>query len=194
MILSLEDLSPNQIYYTLIQSIVPRPIAWVLSKNANETHNMAPFYFFNGVFGSPPIASIAAGRKDDGTLKDTWNNIENRSDFVIHIAHIEMADVMTASAASLNEGESEIDFLGLETEAVSDWPIPRLKESRIALLCERFAIHEVGEPTRGLILGKVLAAYIANEIATKDGKRLTPKSWIQLGGSVAMIMPHWVIF
>ena len=173
MILSFEDLSPNQIYYIMIQSIVPRPVAWVLSKNANGTHNLAPFSFFNGVCGTPPIISIAAGRKDDGTLKDTWNNIENRSDFVVHIAHREMAEAVTASAASLKEGDSEIDFLGLETEPVASWPLPRLKKSRIALLCERFAIHEVGEPTRGLILGKVLAAYVDDGIATKDGRRLT---------------------
>ena len=53
MILSFEDLSPNQIYYIMIQSIVPRPVAWVLSKNANGTHNLAPFSFFNGVCSTP---------------------------------------------------------------------------------------------------------------------------------------------
>ncbi|MDA1065532.1 MAG: flavin reductase family protein [Verrucomicrobia bacterium] len=151
---------------------MPRPVAWVLSQNANGSHNLAPFSFFNGVCGTPPIVSIAAGRKEDGSQKDTWKNIEERSDFVIHIPHREMAEAVSGSAASLDEGISEVDFLKLETEPVEGWPLPRLKDPRIAFLCERFAIHEVGEGPRGLILGKVLAAYINDGIATTKNNRL----------------------
>ncbi|MDA0346470.1 MAG: flavin reductase family protein [Verrucomicrobia bacterium] len=151
---------------------MPRPVAWVLSQNANGSHNLAPFSFFNGVCGTPPIVSIAAGRKEDGSQKDTWKNIEERSDFVIHIPHREMAEAVSGSAASLDEGISEVDFLKLETEPVEGWPLPRLKDLRIAFLCERFAIHEVGEGPRGLILGKVLAAYINDGIATTKNNRL----------------------
>ena len=75
MILSFEDLSPNEVYYTLIQSIVPRPIAWVLSENANLTHNLAPFSYFNGVSSNPPLVSISVGRRIDGSQKDTWHGI-----------------------------------------------------------------------------------------------------------------------
>ena len=172
MLLNFQNLTSNQVYHTLIQTIVPRPVAWVLSQNENGSHNLAPFSFFNGVCGSPPLISIAAGRKDDGTQKDTWKNIEERSEFVIHIAHREMAEAVTASAASLEEGESEIDFLQLATESVEGWPLPKLKDSRVALRCERFAIHEVGEGPRGLILGKVLAGFINDRIATTEGNRL----------------------
>jgi flavin reductase (DIM6/NTAB) family NADH-FMN oxidoreductase RutF len=173
MLLDFKNLSPDQVYNLLIQSIVPRPVAWVLSQNENGSHNLAPFSFFNGVCGTPPIVSIAAGRKEDGSQKDTWKNIESRSDFVIHIAHRQMAEAVTASAASLKEGDSEIDFLGLETVSQDAWPLPRLKDCRIALLCERFAIHEVGVPPRGLILGKVLSAYIDDSIGTRAGERIT---------------------
>lgn len=173
MILSFEDLSPTAVYYTLIQSIVPRPVAWVLSENENGSHNLAPFSYFNGVSSNPPIVSISVGRRDDGSQKDTWNNIELRNHFVIHIPHREMADAVTASAASLPKGESEIDSLKLATEAIEGWPLPRLKDSRIALLCERFAIHAIGAAPQGLILGKVTAAYIDDEIATQDGSRLS---------------------
>ncbi|QXD24835.1 flavin reductase family protein [Opitutia bacterium ISCC 51] len=172
MILSFENLSPNEVYYTLIQSIVPRPVAWVLSEHENGSYNLAPFSYFNGVSSSPPIVSISVGRKDDGSQKDTWNNIENRNHFVIHIPHREMAEAVTASAASLGQGESEIEHLKLETESVEGWPLPRLKESRIALLCERFAIHAIGAAPQGLILGKVTAAYLDDTVAEQTGNRL----------------------
>jgi flavin reductase (DIM6/NTAB) family NADH-FMN oxidoreductase RutF len=173
MILSFKDLSPDQVYYTLIQSIVPRPIAWVLSEHENGKLNLAPFSFFNGVSGNPPLISLAIGQKEDGTHKDTWRNIEERSNFVIHIPHREMAEAVTASAASLKTGESELELLNLKTTPVDGWPLPRLEMSRIALLCERYAIHITGDGPRGLILGKVLAAYIDDGIATQEGKRLT---------------------
>ena len=84
-----------------------------------------------------------------------------------------MAEAVTNSAASLEAGVSEIEHLGLETTTVADWPLPRLKEARIALLCERFAIHAVGTAPQGLILGRVTAAYIDDTISNLEGSRLS---------------------
>lgn len=173
MLLDFDTLSPDGVYYTLIQTVVPRPVAWVLSKSENRTYNLAPFSYFNGVCSNPPLISISVGRKGNGSQKDTWNNIENRNHFVIHIPHREMAESVTHSAASLEAGDSELDFVRLDTTPVEDWPLPRLKDARIALLCERYAIHAVGATPQGLILGKVLSAYIDDSIGSQNGKRIT---------------------
>lgn len=173
MLLDFDTLSPDGVYYTLIQTVVPRPIAWVLSESENGTHNLAPFSYFNGVCSNPPLISISIGRKGNGSQKDTWNNIENRNHFVIHIPHREMAEAVTNTAASLDAGESELDLVKLETAPVEGWPLPRLKDARAALLCERFAIHAIGAAPQGLILGKVLAAYIDDSIGSQNGKRIT---------------------
>ena len=173
MLLDFKKLSADSVYYTLIQTIIPRPVAWVLSENENGSHNLAPFSYFNGVCSSPPLVSISVGRKDNGAQKDTWNNIENRSNFVIHIHHREMAESVTQSAASLESGVSEVEMLKLETIPVDGWSLPRLEEARVAFLCERFAIHTVGDAPMGLILGKILGAYIDDSIGSQSGKRLT---------------------
>ncbi|MCZ6675438.1 MAG: flavin reductase family protein [Verrucomicrobia bacterium] len=173
MLLNFENLSVNAVYYTMIQTIVPRPIAWVLSEHDNGAHNLAPFSYFNGVSSNPPIVSISVGRKDNGSQKDTWHNIEQRSNFVIHIPHRELAEQVTASAASLDAGESEIDLIRMETTSTEGWPLPRLSEARIALLCERFAIHALGAAPQGLILGRIMSAYLDDSIASHEGKRLT---------------------
>ena len=172
MHLSFDDLSPTEIYYTMIQAVIPRPIAWVLSENANGSHNLAPFSYFNGVASNPPLLSLSVGRRENGSQKDTWHNIESRSHFVVHIPHREMAEDVTASAASLETGESEIDHLGLETTSVEEWPLPRLKKARVAFYCERFAIHALGAAPQGLILGRVLKAYFDDEVARYEGKLL----------------------
>ena len=33
MIINLEELSTPQVYFTMTQTILPRPIAWILSEN-----------------------------------------------------------------------------------------------------------------------------------------------------------------
>lgn len=172
MILKFESLTPSDVYYAMIQAVVPRPIAWVLSENANGSQNLAPFSYFNGVCSNPPLLSLSVGRKGNGSQKDTWHNIENRNHFVIHIPHKEMAEAVSESAANLAEGVSEIEHLGLETTQVDGWPLPRLKETRVAFLCERFAIHTVGSAPQGLILGRVSAAYLDDSVAKYEGKRL----------------------
>jgi flavin reductase (DIM6/NTAB) family NADH-FMN oxidoreductase RutF len=49
MILDLDELSPAQAYFQMIQTLVPRPIAWVLSEHANGGLNLAPFSYFTAV-------------------------------------------------------------------------------------------------------------------------------------------------
>ena len=113
MNIDLSDLSPAQVYFTLIQTVIPRPIAWVLSENANGTHNLAPFSYFNAVCANPPLLMISVGRKPDGSFKDTRVNIEQRHDFVIHIVQLSMLEAMNQSSATLPAGVSEIRQLGL---------------------------------------------------------------------------------
>jgi flavin reductase (DIM6/NTAB) family NADH-FMN oxidoreductase RutF len=44
------------IYQTLISVVTPRPIAWVTTADRDGRVNLAPFSFFNGVGGNPPLA------------------------------------------------------------------------------------------------------------------------------------------
>ncbi|WP_420590048.1 hypothetical protein [Bacterioplanoides sp.] len=46
MKLDLTELSATQIYHLLVQTVLPRPVAWILSEQANGKLNLAPFSFF----------------------------------------------------------------------------------------------------------------------------------------------------
>lgn len=155
----------------MIQTIVPRPIAWVLSDNGDGSYNLAPFSYFNGVSSDPPVLMISVGRKADGAPKDTWRNIEERSEFVVHIGHRELLEPIVDSAAPLPHGESEIDMLGMTTTPVEGFRLPRLVGPRVAMFCERYAIHLIGEPSQGLILGRLQGIWLDDTIATeRDGR------------------------
>jgi flavin reductase (DIM6/NTAB) family NADH-FMN oxidoreductase RutF len=138
------EFSPNQAYFTMTQTLVPRPIAWVLTENAAGDYNLAPFSYFNAVCSDPPLVMLSIGRKPDGSPKDTRVNIEQRGHFVAHIAHREQAKPMTESSATLDYGDSELARLGLDTVPFQGFGLPRLADCRVAFACERYEIREIG--------------------------------------------------
>ncbi len=72
-------LPPPDCYRLMIQAVVPRPVAWVLSDNGDGSLNLAPFSFFTAISSDPPLLMFSAGKKPDGTPKDTLHNVEERS-------------------------------------------------------------------------------------------------------------------
>ncbi len=168
MIIDLSTLSAGHVYGTLIQTVVPRPVAWVLSENANGRLNLAPFSYFNAVCSDPPLVMLSVGHKPDGSEKDTRVNIRERAHFVIHIAHRELAEILTQSSASLPAGESELERLGLATVDFPGSALPRLADCRIAFACRRYDIRELGPGRQALILGQVNHVYVDDTVATVD--------------------------
>jgi flavin reductase (DIM6/NTAB) family NADH-FMN oxidoreductase RutF len=170
MYIDFAPLAPDQIYQQMIQTLIPRPIAWVLSGNADDSYNLAPFSYFNAVCSDPPLLMLSIGRKPDGSLKDTRVNIEQRRHFVIHIPHRQQAEVLTATAASLPAGESEVQREGLQTVAFADFQLPRLADCRVAYACECHEVREIGAARQALILGEVRALYVDDAVLVEDNK------------------------
>ncbi|MDX1486866.1 MAG: flavin reductase family protein [Acidiferrobacterales bacterium] len=170
MNIDLSDLSPAEVYFTLIQTVIPRPIAWVLSENANGTHNLAPFSYFNAVCANPPLLMISVGRKPDGSFKDTRVNIEQRHDFVIHIVHLSLLEAMNQSAATFPADVSEVQQLGLTLTDFAGSRLPRLADCRVAYACECYQIQDIGPTPQALILGRVREVYIDDAICSRDAK------------------------
>ncbi len=154
----------------MTQTLLPRPIAWVLSENANGGFNLAPFSYFNAVCSDPPLVMLSIGWKPDGSEKDTRLNIKARKNFVIHIAHRELVEAVNASAASLSAGVSEQEKLGLDTTEFEGSPLPRLTNCRIAYACERYEVHEIGDKRQAMILGLVKSVFVDDSLVTADAK------------------------
>jgi len=171
MYLDFNSLSANQVYHTLIQSIIPRPIAWVLTENDNESFNLAPFSYFTAVSSSPPVLMFSVGKKPDTNNKDTAYNIQKRESCVIHIAHAELANELNQSAANLEYNESELNDSSLDTTEFEHFHLPRIKQAKIAFACSLYEIKEIGDTPMNLIFAKVEHAYIADEIIESDGTR-----------------------
>ena len=164
----LATLSPVDVYALMTQVIVPRPVAWVLSANADGSLNLAPYSYFTAVASDPPTIALSIGRRPDGDVKDTRANLEARGDCVVHVAHTELAEAVTASAATLPRGESEVEALGLETVPMAGSPLPRLALCRVALACEYVSTHEIGR--QGVVFARVRHVHVDDAAMGRDAK------------------------
>ena len=84
----LGQLDPAVRYKLLTGTIVPRPIAWVTTRNADGSANAAPYSFFNAMSATPPVIVLGiAPRPVEGgfAVKDTGANIAARKDFVVNL-------------------------------------------------------------------------------------------------------------
>ena len=169
MIIDFKDLRPTQIYKTMIQTVIPRPIAWALSTNENGSHNLAPFSYFNAIGSNPPMISLSIGKRKDGRDKDTKKNIELREYFTVHIPSVDFAQSVTDSAKAFEPDVSEIKELSLDT--VDDgFNTPRLKDCKIAYFCKLERIIELGNVPQNLIIGLVESIYVEDScIEGEDG-------------------------
>jgi flavin reductase (DIM6/NTAB) family NADH-FMN oxidoreductase RutF len=167
-------MSARDAYRLMISCIIPRPIAFVTTLSREGVSNLAPFSFFNGVSGDPPVISIAVATKRDGSKKDTWRNIEDTGEFVVNVVVPDLMDAVIIGARELPHNVSELDLAKLATLPSVRVKPPRLADSPISLECTLLKIVEVEEC--GLILGRVVMFHAKDEVVSDgvvDPKRLT---------------------
>ncbi|MEZ5857473.1 MAG: flavin reductase [Geminicoccaceae bacterium] len=113
MDLRLADLAARDRYKLLTSLVVPRPIAFVTSQDADGLANAAPYSFFNVFSDEPPLVVIGIGRRAGGALKDTARNIEAKGEFVINLVDEELAAAMNVAAVDFPLETSEPGPAGL---------------------------------------------------------------------------------
>jgi len=172
LIFDFDELTAGQRYFQTIQTLVPRPIAWVLSENESGNFNLAPFSYFTAVCSEPPLVMFSVGKKSESELKDTIVNIAVRKQFVIHIPSRDDLEAMNASSATLPAGVSEVERLGLELTEFEGFPLPRLKTAKVAYGCSLYETKEIGSGPQTLVFGKIERMYLDDSIleARDDGR------------------------
>ena len=171
MNVNFSDLSANQRYHLMTQTIIPRPIAWALTDSNNGSFNLAPFSYFTAVSSAPPILMLSVGKKPNGDDKDTLVNIIKNKKMVIHIASEQHAEQVTQTAQTLPHGESELSNAKLDTTDFTDFTLPRLSQCDIAYGCELYEIKELGDVPQSLIFVEVKQVYISDHVADIDTKK-----------------------
>ena len=115
--INLEPLSEKETYALLTQTILPRPIAWVLTDNSasdDSRWNLAPFSFFNGISSNPPMVMFSIGSWDvSGKVKDTLANARKNKFFTIGIAKKDLVKQVQQTAMELPPEVGEVKEFGI---------------------------------------------------------------------------------
>ena len=170
MILDLGALSAADAYFTLTQTIMPRPVAWVLTDNDDQTLNIAPFSFFNAIASDPPLLMFSVGIQPDGGAKDTLRNITMRPNFTVNIASVSQLPALNASSATLPYGVSELTANNIQTREVEGFHLPVVADCKIAMQCTRYKIDTIGNRNQALIFGEITAIYLDDGCAEINEK------------------------
>ncbi len=158
-------------YKLIVSTVVPRPIAWVVTMDGSGQLNAAPFSFFNAFSSDPPVVGIGVGRHDPTRPKDTRRNIEDTKQFVVNLVSEEMAEAMNITSIGFGPEVNELAEAELDTRPSVHVKPPRIAGSPVAMECELMQIVDLGGDT-GLVLGRVVAMHVREDAVLEDGKRI----------------------
>ncbi len=162
MIVHFEELQLKDRYKIMSRSIVPRPIAWIVTEG--EGINIAPFSYFTGLSSEPPTLIVSIGHKKDGSPKDTLINILATKKCTICSVTPQQLTQMHQSAETLEYGQSEAEKFGILTKRIEKEYPPIVADSPTALFCSLYQRVDLkGSKTIPLIL-KIEKAYLDDSL------------------------------
>ena len=167
MFIDLETLPGPARYKLLTAAIVPRPIAWIVSRDARGTTN-APFSFFNLMSGDPPLICVGIGVRD-GAPKDTARNIAERGEFTVNLVSSALASRMNVTAVDFPHGVDEAQEAGLLLAPGERVSVPRVAQSPVSFECRLHQLLRIDG--RSLVIAEVAAMHARDDVVS-DPERL----------------------
>ncbi|GJM42021.1 MAG: flavin reductase [Ardenticatenaceae bacterium] len=176
------ELSNTDRYKLIIGAIVPRPIAWVSTIDAEGRPNLAPFSFFTGICQNPMTLLFAPGWSGiRGRMKDTLHNIRAVPEFVINIVNEATAEAMNLTATEFEAGVDEFAWANVTPEPSTSIRVPRVAEAPIAFECtlqQIVMIHE-GPGGGAAVFGEVQSIYVRDDLYVNG--RILPEKLQPIG-------------
>ena len=115
-LLDLKEKTPTERYHLMTNVIVPRPIAWVVTKGV--VTNIAPFSYFTAISSEPAAVLVSIGHRPDGSPKDTLRNLRETKRCVICMVDTDHFRPMHLSAEGLDASQSELEHFTIPTQKV----------------------------------------------------------------------------
>lgn len=156
-------------YKLLAATVVPRPIAWVVTRARSGAINAAPFSFFNVMGATPPTIALGLLADPARGFKDTARNILETGEFVVNLVPERLVRAMNMTAIDAPAGVDELELAGLATAPSQTIAPPRIAESPVAFECVNQAAVVTG-PQQTVVIGRVLSIVI-DDAFVKDAAR-----------------------
>ena len=134
MTYNLDELEPIKIYHLMAQTVIPRPIAWIVTQN-EDVINIAPFSFFMPASSNPPTVIVSIGHKSNGDRKDTLVNIKKTDKCTICMVDEHHLEKMHFSSKELPKTQSEANEFDITTKEFFDGFPPMIENCSVAYAC-----------------------------------------------------------
>lgn len=160
-----KDKEVNESYKLMAQTIIPRPIAWVVTEDAGVI-NIAPFSYFIGLSSDPASVLISVGHKADGTPKDTLANIRKHQKCTICMVEEKDLEKMHLSSKGLDKEISEAEMFSIETEEQIEGYPPKIKGVPTAYFCTLNQEIDLGASSTIPLVLNVKQIFVKDEVIT----------------------------
>lgn len=187
MLFDYSDVTSIERYKLMSQSIIPRPIAWVVTEE-DGIINIAPFSYFTGLSSNPPTIVFSVGHKSDGTPKDTLKNLRNSKKCTVCMVAAPHLEMMHFSSKELDSSQSEAEAFNIKTKSIFNGFPPMIEEAPIAFFCELYQEISLGESKTIPMIVEIKQQYI-DDRHMSDRERLSIdfKPVARVGNSYALL-------
>lgn len=162
-------MSGDDRYRLMASTIMPRPIAWVITCSRDGEINAAPYSFFNMFGADRPVIALGVLARP-GAAKDTAANIRATGEFVVNLVPFALAEAMNITCIDAPPDIDELALAGLTTVPSLAIQPPRIAASPVAFECRQTHLIDTG-PGQLLVVGEVLHAHYAEHVLTGDPAR-----------------------
>jgi flavin reductase (DIM6/NTAB) family NADH-FMN oxidoreductase RutF len=170
----MDQLDPATRYKLLVNTITPRPIAWVVTVDGAGRRNAAPYSFFNAMGGTPPLVCIgmaADGQRAGVAEKDSLRAIRETGAFTVALVGEPQAEAMNLTAVAAPPGIDELALAGLATIPASRIAAPLIAAAPVNFECRVWQLVDTG-PASAIVIGEVLVTHIADRFLGEEQGRL----------------------
>ena len=181
----------------LVKSIlIPRPIAWVGTVDADGVTNLAPHSFFTMVSEEPPVVMFSST-----TRKDSLDNAEATGEFTVSLVSRPQFEAANQTSAPYDPDVSEFAAAGIAEQPSVVVSPPRVATSPAVMECTVERIIPVGG--NFMVLGRVVHVAVDTQTLRTDARgrslptaqkldpltRLGRNEWGTLGEVLAINRP-----
>ena len=170
---TMSELEPAERYKLMVNTITPRPIAWVTTIDGDGRRNAAPYSFFNAMVSQPPLVVLGIspdGAREGVAQKDSARAIRETGEFCIGLVREDDAEKMVQTASDAPPGVDELEIAGIATRPASFVKPPLIASAPVQFECRLWQLIEPS-PGAAIVLGEVLAIHIDDAfLGEEDGK------------------------